>query len=535
MCIRDRYSTLDLLEPFLESEQGSKISYRDFNVKINIPTKKAGLFSIFGIGGTNFQGVKAEKDSTLWNEDDVTSGLNVEFNQNLGVLGMSHKYLLNDRSYLKSSIVYSDYSYYDLTQKVIPWANYLDVTIDETINRDFGWGFSTEYNLKLDARNTIRTGTSLQIKKFEYDFISVDEDDDDSDVVPGFDSTLVQYLENSGSTEFLQTYFQWQNRFARNWELNTGVHFSYLFLNNTYSIDPRIGVKWRFQKDKSLALALGHHSKPEQISTYFIEKNDGSPFAETPNINMEMLKAIHLVGGYHQKINPNLRLMVEAYYQYLYNIPVSSKPGSNFSILNGTSIFNIIFENDFGSNALVNEGTGKNYGIDFTLEKFFSQNYYFLITGSLFDSKYKTRDEREFRTRYANNHLLNLLGGKEWMIGQQKKYILGANLKFTYNGGLRYTPIDLQASILKGDRVNFPNSEFSARVKPYIRLDVGLSFKINRSNTTHSFLFDIQNVLDYQNIDRPFYNSDEEEIQNLKQNGIIPFVTYRWEFSGKEK
>ena len=533
--VNARYSTLGLLERFLESEEGSEISYRDFNIKLNFPTKKAGQFSIFSIGGKNFQGSTATKDSTQWNDNDVTNGLNIEFNQKVGIIGMTHRYLLSDRSYLKSSIIYSDYSYYDLTQQVIPWADYLGVTIDETKNRDYGWGVSTQYNLKINARNTIRTGGSLQKKKFAYDFISVDEDDDDEDVRPGFDSTLVQYLENSGSTEFLQAYFQWQNRFARNWELNTGVHCSYLFLNGTYSIDPRIGLKWRFRKDKSLALAFGFHSKPEQISTYFIEKNDGGNFEQTPNKNMEMLKAIHLVGGYHQKITPNLRLMVEAYYQHLYNIPVSINPDSEFSILNGTSIFNIIFANDFGASALVNEGTGMNYGIDLTLEKFFSQNYYFLLTSSLFDSKYTTLDGRVYRTRYASNYLLNLLGGKEWMVGRQKKYILGTNLKFTYNGGLRYTPIDLEASIMNGGRINIPNRTFTAQVKPYIRLDLGISFKINLPNTTHSFLFDIQNVLDYKNIDRPFYNSDAMEIQNLTQNGIIPFVTYRWEFSGKEK
>jgi len=170
------------------------------------------------------------------------------------------------------------------------------------------------------------------MKNFEYNFRSFDADDSEEDVVPGFDSTLVQYLDNSGGTEFFQTYFQWQNRFSSQWEMNTGFHFSYLFLNNTFSLDPRLGLKWRFQKDKSLSFALGLHSKPEQTSTYFIERKNVQPIVTLPNKNLEMLKAIHFVLGYHQKITPNLRLMIEGYYQHLYNIPVSENPENTFSI-----------------------------------------------------------------------------------------------------------------------------------------------------------------------------------------------------------
>ena len=38
---------------------------------------------------------------------------------------------------------------------------------------------------------------------------------------------------------------------------------------------------------------------------------------------------------------------------------------------------------------LVNKGTGSNTGIEFTVEKFLSKNYYLLATGSLFEGKYK--------------------------------------------------------------------------------------------------------------------------------------------------
>ncbi len=63
---------------------------------------------------------------------------------------------------------------------------------------------------------------------------------------------------------------------------------------------------------------------------------------------------------------------------------------------------------------LVNKGTGKNYGIEFTLERFFDNNYFFLVNGSFYNSKYKSLEGVERNTMYNNNYIVNLLCGKEF-------------------------------------------------------------------------------------------------------------------------
>jgi len=527
-----RYSIIELfLKQWLITEQGRDLNYRDANFKINVPTKKAGKFVLFGIAGNSFDQKLVVQDSTQWKT--VNDRIKETYERNLFTIGLTHRYLLNDRSYLKSAFLFSEYKYGDDTQVVVPQENYLPVSYDRTMFRNYGWTASIEYNLKRNNRNTFKIGSSLQSKKFEYDFKAIGGSVSVWDIVPGFDNTLISYLNNSGGTEFLQGYFQWQNRFAAKWEINAGVHFSYLFLNQTYGIDPRFGIKWRFQKDKSFALSAGLHSKPEQTSTLLISREDvGDKF---PNKNLKMLRAFHLIGAYQHKITSNLRLLIEPYYQYLYDIPVSRGLNNSFSILNGRNVFDIIFSNDYGKIPLVSEGKGWNYGIDMTIEKFFSDNYYFLITSSLFNSEYSTIDRKIYNTRYANNFILNLLAGKEWLLTKQKNKVLGVNLKYTHYVGSRYTPIDLQASIQAGEGRIFPNSYFSEHIPAYKRLDVGVSFKINKPNLTHSFLFDIQNILDRENVAYRFYSQGDEKILNETQNGLIPFVTYRIEFSGKEK
>jgi hypothetical protein len=70
---------------------------------------------------------------------------------------------------------------------------------------------------------------------------------------------------------------------------------------------------------------------------------------------------------------------------------------------------------DFNSpnvDSLVNNGTGENYGIELTLEKFYSKGYYFLVTASVFESKYTGSDGIYRNTAFNGNYVFNALSGK---------------------------------------------------------------------------------------------------------------------------
>ena len=54
-----RYSTFALIAPLLPENAGG-IRYQDLSFKLNFPTKRAGTFSLWGIGARDFSGQKAE-------------------------------------------------------------------------------------------------------------------------------------------------------------------------------------------------------------------------------------------------------------------------------------------------------------------------------------------------------------------------------------------------------------------------------------------------------------------------------------------
>src|SRR5690606_34640769 len=139
------------------------------------------------------------------------------------------------------------------------------------------------------------------------------------------------------------------------------------------------------------------------------------------------------------------RVKAEGYYQHLYRVPVEQRLTA-YSVLNSGASFGADYVD-----SLTNGGTGRNVGIDLTVERSFSRGYYFLVTGSLFSSRYSGSDGIERNTAFNSGHVLNVLAGKEFRLG--RKDVLSLNLKVTDVGGRYLTPLDLQRSAEEGRSV----------------------------------------------------------------------------------
>jgi len=513
--INYRYSTTSLMSNVLDLE--GLPTYQDLSFKFSIPTKKFGDFSIFGLGGANrYQLALARDTSKILNGGGETFGVNYS---KTGVIGITNKKVLNSNSYLSTNVALSGYNYDDEYTKYSRKNDILSKrVVGKTLFENYFLTTSMTYNYKRNSKQKFRLGFIVKQSKFQFNFSSI------------ADSTLFSFIDKGGTAELYRTFIQWKYRLNKKWTLNTGAHFSFLALNNTLAADPRFSLSYQFKQNQSIAISAGMHSKPEHISTYFIDRVLPNGNSTYPNKNLKMLKAMHLVLGYDWSITENLKLKVEGYYQHLYDIPVSNNPTSSFSILNVSNVFKLVFDNNRPGEFLVSEGTAKNYGIDITFERYFNNGFYYLATGSIFDSKFKTLSGKEYQTKYASNYSLNILGGKEIKVGKTKQNIFGFNGKIKYAGGNRYTPVDLEASILAGKKRVKPNSAYTAQIRDYFRIDLGLSYKINGKKSTHTFMIDIQNVTNRKNAHKKYFSSDKNKIIEAKQNGLIPVINYKIEF-----
>lgn len=503
--INARYSFLEIMNKLgINFGTGSAIpEYQDVSFKVDLPTKKAGKFSVFGIGGNSFIDFKASDDE----ENNLYSNnrQNQQFTSTTGVVGLSHAYFFNEKTQGKAIIALSTGGTEGFTDTLdVAGKAYRYYGVYQRQNKLSGHYF---VNSKRNARNTVKAGVMYDLYLFDIaDSVLYDG---------GYFFKLSDYKGDAG---LMQGYAIWQNRPNEKITLTSGLHSQYFLLNNSVSIEPRLGARMNIRSGQSLSVGVGLHSQLQPIPTYFSreELNDLSVVAN--NKNLDFNKAAHAVLGYDLQLSEHTRLKSEVYYQYLYNIAVD-KTNSSFSMLNTGATFT------YPNNAdLENTGTGYNYGLEVTLERFLHHGFYYLFTTSLFESKYKGSDGVERNTAFNGNYVFNFLMGKEWKVGENA--IFSLDTKFNLAGGRRYTPIDLEASIAAGEEVRPDQLAYSEQYTPYARWDVKVGFKKNHKKFAQSIALDIRNVTGRENIFMQSYNARTKEIETTYQTGFFPVVLY---------
>ena len=520
-----RYSTLKLLDGVGLSPVDigdTDLDFQDLSFKFNFPTQKAGVFSLFGLGGITRAGDVAVRDREKWQDlDDIWT-----FNEdgNYGLLGLSHRILMpNQRAYLRTVIglTYDQYKYFDA---FLDYPNDYAEIADEAIDLvDRQLRISTTYNHKFNAHHTIRTG--FIYGDLGYDFKYEERDlDYQGDFVYTYSDPMT-ILASDGRTALWQAFAQWKYRINDFWTLNTGLHGMLLTLNDQTSIEPRASLAYQINPKQSIAISAGLHSQMEHLINYLLLRTRADGTSYQPNIDLPLTKAAHFVLGYDHSFTSNFHLKLETYYQHLFDIPVDEE-NPRGSILNAQDVFDVLF----GSTVLEGTGKGRNIGIDLTLEKFYSDGYYAMLTGSLFDSQFEITPGEWLNTRYNSGFNLTVLGGKEYQVGQTKQNALAFNGKILIAGGNRYDEIDWDRSLVQQRVVITEDGIYKEQVSPYFRLDFSTKYSINMPKATHSIMLEIQNILNRENVFNVRYDIGNRRLIETFQTGLIPNLNYRIEF-----
>ena len=513
--INYRYSTLGVLNN-LDVLPEESIQYQDLSFKFSLPTKNAGNFTIFGLGG-DAQDIygKAVADSTQWTSfDDALDG---KFAPQMGVAGVSNLMLFGDKTYLKTTVAVMGERRTDDELLLVPSDNYRPLIIFEQDTRNWAFRGSLLLNHKFNARQTLRVGVTGS--RLGFNLINRDRDR----IENGQFGPLVTFLDQSGTTEVLQVQAQLKYRPSASITLIPGVHYTYFGLTGKQSVEPRFGMTWKTSESGTVSLGVGLHTRHEPIAIYGLLRTVNGETVR-PHMDLELMKAWHYVVGYDHYFPSKTRLKIEAYYQYLQDVPVSSNPDIPvYSTINAESIWPLVF-NDL---ILVNGGSGENYGVELTLEKYLNKGFYYLFTGSLYDARYTPLNGESYHSRYAGNYLANLVGGKEFKL--KKSRLIGIDTRFILAGGNRYTPLDLVRSQELGFPVEDLSRPFAKQIDAYYRIDLGLSYTINKPSLTHMIRFDVQNITGRENVQGFDYNQNLQQVAFFHA-GLIPILSYRVTF-----
>lgn len=502
--INYRYSTASLLSK-MESDLAEKIDYQDLNFKLNFPTKKAGIFSIWGNGLIDKFGENPDKDTNKWDNIGDRSKSNAD--QIVAAGGLNHRYLFGSSAQLKTSLAATfaryklDLGLLDYMKNKTPYMN--------SYNKYTNLILQSSLNKKFSSRFTNMTGFTYTKMYYNMNF----------NLAPQEGATLNNISEGDGNTDLISVYNSSLIGLGNNVDLSIGLHTQKMTLNKEWTVEPRFSLRWQASNKSAWAIAYGLHSRMEKMDVYFVRAKGTT---ESANKKLGFTKSHHLMLTYDYKINDDMHLKIEPYAQFLYDVPVMAD--SSYSVLN---------RRDFWvEDPLVNKGKGENYGVDLTFEKYMSKGLYYMITASLFNSKYCGGDRVWHNTRYNRNYVINGLIGKEWMMGRNKQNVLSVNFRLTLQGGERYAPVDENATLKDPDNeVHYDETKaFSKQLSPMLLANYSISYKMNKRKLSHEFAIQGVNATRSKEFYGHDYNIKTNEIEENSGKTVLTNISYKIQF-----
>ncbi len=504
-----RYSLVPVIQAVgLNVGTGASVPYfQDINFKVNIPTKKMGTFSWFGLGGESHISFDHEDQE----EDDLYSTTDGSvrdrtYRSLTGVTGLTHTYFFNPSTSGKVTLAISG-SRFKGDEDIIE-ENKAPKDAFNVKYTQIKYSADYTFNKKINSKNQFTAGIIADMSTLTLK----------QDLIKDGDSVLSTLVDTKENASLLKAFGNFNHRFTDKLSSNLGVYYQLFTFNNTWSIEPRWNIKYQLQPNQSISFGVGMHSQTQPLEVYFYQTPNGGGEPLLTNKDLDFVKSLHGVIGYDINFSRHLRLKTEVYGQYIYDAAVEAFP-SSFSLLNAGAEFGFPDETN-----LVNDGNGYNYGIELTLERFLYKGFYYLITGSVFESQYRGSDKVWRNTAFNSNYTANVLVGKEYKLS--KKASFGIDSKIAFAGGQRYTPFDVTASMREGYVVYKEDEAYSLQNDAYWRWDFKLSYIRNGRKTTQKWYVDFQNITNNKNIYVRTLNPKTGVIDQIDQIGFFPNINY---------
>ncbi len=516
-----RYSTLGLLSQMGFYLVGERVVnyFQDLSFNLAFRGKNGKSDTrIFGIGGLSY-----ERYQPVKNPAERVPGLTSHWEErfkpaNLGIYGIRHSASINERSSVRyvvavtGSDIRREYDTLDLAD-----ARFRYTTESYKESRIAG---AAAYNYGFSARTRFKAGVILNHIWFDFRReVSL----------PGVTRNISGYsaqtsVSGRGSTQTAQGYASVTHEFKKGFTIQTGLHFMRLFLNKTASAEPRISLKYNLKKAGSLGFAYGWYSQMLPMSAYFYTRNDtvaGEILQKRPNFNLKFPRSDHFILSYHHFMKNDWKITAEVYCQLLKKIPVENLPGSSYYMLNQSD--------GFPETPAVSKGKGRNAGLDLGVEKYFSKKYYVLISGSVFNSEFKTLTGKYLNSAFNDRFCTALTAGREF--GFANGAVLQLGIKSLYSGGSPYTPLEVSESAVQGRYILMQNQDYSLHLPNYFRIDSRVSFRTNSRKRSTVWSLDVQNVTNKINVTSIRYNPVLNVLEHAKSGvGLVPVLSYQLDF-----
>lgn len=494
-----RYSFTGLLGAMGVKFGGEDIRFQDLSFNLNFPTQKGAKFTVFGMGGISSNTFDPDKDTTTWEFEK--DGYNIIYKNKMGAVGATYDQPLGRKASIRTVLVASGLNTSRKAFEVDPvtLSRRNQIGNDGLLNGKIS--LNTTLTHRLSARERFKGGVFLTTQKYRT-----------PPVLTGGDVKLW----------IVQPFVTWSLQFAPSLTSEIGIHglISKVEEGRTPGsilVDPRAALRWKPAGDKQVSFSYGLQSQMQSPYVY------SSLYGMTDvgqNFDLKPTRAHHFVLGYQQVFTTKSSLKIEAYLQRQFHVPVGGGLREHYSAVN--------LVEERADVRLYNQGTASNYGVEASFQKFLTNDFYMLISGSLYKATYSDYIGLRHAARFDGGHTFSFTAGKEIKSGNHNLW--GINAKVLWLGGFRDKPIDLEYSQKLQTTVYELLSAYSVKMKDYFRPDLRIYWKKSKTHYSRTLSLDLQNVSGTKNEAYRYYDKRKHNIVTQYQLGLIPVLSYRWEF-----
>jgi hypothetical protein len=507
--------------------------YQDLNFKMVFPTRKAAEWVFWGITGNSRSRLTLSDDTEtvaeLYGDNDRD-----QFSESkLDVIGITYNKPINPSTFLKATVAYSKgFNFgnddFILSRDTLPDGKFNPSGV--RVEPMMGYYYKQDKYTLFSYLNRRLAKDKLLKVGFTAEWFDMAFDDSLRNMAGANWHEKDEWIRRWDSEEvhFLMQYFaQYKQEFGEKLQATFGFHGTYFTLGNGASlIEPRAGLKYNYRPGKTLSFGAGLYSQSQAPYLYYYSSPAlAQSLGHTYNKDMGLTKTWHTSLGHLWNLSANLDLLVEAYFQYLYQIPVETQ-ASAFSLINTGSGFSRVLPNE-----LENTGAAYNHGLELSLQRFFDNGYSFLLNGAWYESMYRGSDREWRNTSFNGNYMANALATKEFDLNENSQFGIGS--KITFAGGRRYGRFDEARSALERNIVWLNEGYNENKYPDYFRADLRLTYVVNRAKASHELAIDLLNIFNTSNVLdyswAPGLNPDSN-FALRQQIGFLPLFYYRLDF-----
>jgi outer membrane receptor for ferrienterochelin and colicin len=293
-------------------------------------------------------------------------------------------------------------------------------------------------------------------------------------------------------------------------DVTPGVRFDYSFYTSRALVSPRLSVAYHIDEKTTVNGAAGLYY--QQIPVFFLAQNPA--FKE-----LDDMAAYHIVLGLDRLILEDTRLSLEIYQKVYSHCPLDPEQGALFVL--DENIYNQFYS--YREN-LVAVGKAKSSGIELMLQKKLSGQLYGFLSGSYYRATYRDLDGI-WRNRITDNRYLFAAE-----IGYKPSPEWEFNVRWSYAGGIPYTPYDQQASQNARSGIYDTSEITGQRLPAYSCLNVRVDKRFYFQGSNLIVYLSIWNLLDRENVSYHYWDEYAGSAGNYTQWPRLPVFGFEFEF-----